>query len=272
MLAAACSGRLTEDWRKANSKIHPTGRAAEELNLIAVNKQKWASRNAGNHNEAARLLKRTKSVPTNDHQSQGLPDCWCWTTIRELCHLVVDCHNKTAPYAKHGIPLIRTTNVKDGRLLLDDTKFVDEKTYAYWSRRCPPEPGDIVFTREAPIGDAGIVPERKRVCLGQRTMLFRVWHPLTSNRYLLFAVLSPTFQAQYNDYAVGGGVIHLRVGDVEGLRLPLPPHAEQTEIVRRVESMMRHADAIESSYRKAKVFTDKLMPSVLSKAFRGELA
>jgi hypothetical protein len=32
------------------------------------------------------------------------------------------------------------------------------------------------------------------------------------------------------------------------------------------------ADAIEARYGKAKTFTDKLMPSVLAKAFRGELA
>jgi|WetSurMetagenome_2_1015567.scaffolds.fasta_scaffold1290995_1 hypothetical protein len=28
-----------------------------------------------------------------------------------------------------------------------------------WSRRCPPQPGDLLFTREAPMGEVGLVEE-----------------------------------------------------------------------------------------------------------------
>ncbi len=271
VLAAACSGRLTEDWRKQHPECSQEGLAALELKRISVEKRKWALENLAMHSEAKRLLKRLAEVPPQLETDESLPSSWIKATMSELCHLVVDCHNKTAPYAESGIPLVRTTNVKDGQLILDGIKYVTDETYSFWSRRCPPESGDIIFTREAPIGDACIVPDGHTVCLGQRTMLFRTWHGLSSNTYLLYAILSPIFRTQYEDYAVGGGVVHLRVGDVEGLRVPVPPYNEQLEIVRRVQAMFELATTIEARYRKAKTFTDKLMPAVLAKAFRGEL-
>jgi type I restriction enzyme S subunit len=47
--------------------------------------------------------------------------------------------------------------------------------------------------------------------------------------------------------------------------------AEQQEIVRRVEALFALADNIEQRYKKAQAFIDKLTPSLLAKAFRGEL-
>ncbi len=58
---------------------------------------------------------------------------------------------------------------------------------------------------------------------------------------------------------------------VKGLRISLPPIKEQTEIVRRVESLFALADTIEQQYLAAKKRTDRLTQSLLAKAFRGEL-
>ena len=80
-----------------------------------------------------------------------LPAGWRWMSAEAVCERVVDCHNKTAPYALSGIRLLRTTNIRRGRLVLDDARYVSEETYKFWSRRCPPAPGDVLFTREAPM-------------------------------------------------------------------------------------------------------------------------
>ena len=53
--------------------------------------------------------------------------------------------------------------------------------------------------------------------------------------------------------------------------LPVPPPAEQTEIVRRVESLFAYADRLEARYSAARAQVEKLTPAALVKAFRGEL-
>jgi len=53
--------------------------------------------------------------------------------------------------------------------------------------------------------------------------------------------------------------------------LPVPPHAEQIDIVRRVEALFKLADAIERRVEAATKRADKLTQAILGKAFRGEL-
>src|SRR5262249_39792932 len=134
---------------------------------------------------------------------------------------VVDCHNKTAPYSEEGIILLRTTNIRNGKLNLIGSKFVSEQTYARWSARCPPEPGDILITREAPMGEVCIIPEGMKVCLGQRMMLVRLVPGTIDPDFLLYSLRDPRLMDRVQDKPVGATVQHLRVGGVESLLIPL---------------------------------------------------
>lgn len=202
--------------------------------------------------EAVAMLKKLRTqhiaVPTAQ-----LPPHWCWASMLQVSQAVVDCHNKTAPYVDAGIHLVRTTDIRDGRMDLTKTRKISEETYAYWARRMPPKAGDIFFTREAPMGEAAIVPEGERVCLGQRTMLIRLFPELFSNRYLLYVMQSSSFQARMIEAAIGMTVKHLRVGGVEDLMVPVPPREEQNRIVEIVDRLFdlcdHHADRIGNGLR-----------------------
>jgi type I restriction enzyme, S subunit len=53
--------------------------------------------------------------------------------------------------------------------------------------------------------------------------------------------------------------------------IPVPPDAEQAEIVRRADGLFSLADAIERRVGAASARADRLTQSILAKAFRGEL-
>jgi type I restriction enzyme, S subunit len=245
VLAAATSGKLTEDWREANGNM-------QSVKVIQKTIQKKVSED--------------NSLPDID-----LPESWAWTTAIQSCSQVVDCHNKTAPYTNDGIKLIRTSNIRNGRIDLEDTKFINQSTYEFWSKRCPPKPGDLIFTREAPMAEVGMIPDNEVICMGQRMMLLRVDVSFLLNYYLLFALQAPYVKIYSDQVAVGTGVKHLRVRDVDHLPIPLPPLKEQHEIVRRIEALFAKADRIEAQYQKARQAVDRLTPALLAKAFRGEL-
>jgi type I restriction enzyme S subunit len=268
VLAAAVSGRLTEEWRSKNLGPRETG--IQLMAETADRKRDWSESNKS-HNEVARVKKRLSEFAKKKLEQIDLPASWCWAELEDVSLLIVDCHNKTAPYEKEGIPLIRTSNIRDGNFQWKDLRYVNEETYKLWSRRCVPEPGDIVFTREAPMGEAAIIPEGKIICLGQRTMLIRCIEKYTSAEFVLLALRDPKFKARSEKLAVGTGVKHYRVGDVSDLLIPVPTKAEQTEIVRRVEQLFIFADQLEARVKAAQTRIDHLTQSILAKAFRGEL-
>lgn len=67
------------------------------------------------------------------------------------------------------------------------------------------------------------------------------------------------------------GVNNINGDEVRALHILLPPVNEQEAIVNRAGQLLALADQIEVRYQKAKTQIDKLTPSILAKAFRGEL-
>ena len=158
---------------------------------------------------------------------------WPTVTIDRVCDLIVDCVNKTAPVIDGPTPyrMIRTTNIRNGRIDLNECRFVDEATYAKWTRRAKLRLGDVLLTREAPIGEVGFVLEPKGLFLGQRVMQYRANAQVLSHRFLLYSFLSPALQHQFGSHEGSGSVVsHIRVGDCFKFKLKLPPLAVQNEI------------------------------------------
>lgn len=257
VLKAAVEGRLVETEASIARREGRDYETGEQLlrRVLVDRKANWAGK--GKYVEPA--MPAAGSLP-------ALPDGWIWATAEAVCDPVVDCHNKTAPYVNSGIPLVRTTNIRDGQLLTDGMRFVDQPTYEFWSRRCPPAPGDVLFTREAPMGEACIVPAGMTVCLGQRTMLMRP-SPAITGRFLLAALMSPVIADLIDRVAVGSGVKHLRVGDVERLPIPLPPEAEQVRIVDELDRRLSVQSSVETEVNANIQRAQSLRQSTLSKAF-----
>lgn len=160
------------------------------------------------------------------------PDSWELAEANELCNHIVDCINKTAPIVDYetSYRMIRTSNVKNGRIDLSDARCVDEATFIKWNRRLTPKPNDIVLTREAPLGDVGMIRTDDQVFLGQRTMLYRADGEKLDQHFLYYSLLGPILQAQIKTLGSGSTVEHVRVPDAEKLTIPYPPIEVQRKI------------------------------------------
>lgn len=212
--------------------------AADLINQIGEARNRWmATAQEQEKKEAVAVQKklRTQIVAT---PSSALPAHWCWASLLQISQVVVDCDHKTPVYSADGIHLVRTTDIRDGEMLLQATKKVSEEAYLQRSRRLTPRPGDIFFTREAPMGEAAIVPEGQRVALGQRLMLIRLFAELVNPRFLIYVMQSPSFKGRLAESAVGMTVKHINVSDVETLQIPLPPKVEQDRIVQLLDDVL----------------------------------
>ncbi|MFP3886282.1 restriction endonuclease subunit S [Priestia filamentosa] len=145
---------------------------------------------------------------------------------------IVDCLHATAPYTEKGHPLIRTTDIQNGRLLLEQTMRVSDETYETWTQRSVPQEGDLVMAREAPVGAVGIVPKNVNVCLGQRTVQIIPERDKIYPKYLLYALTHAKTQRLIERYTVGSTVKRINVRDILKLKIPfhLPDLETQKEI------------------------------------------
>lgn len=124
--------------------------------------------------------------------------------------------------------MIRTTNIRDGRISFESCRFVEKETYEKWTRRAKLQYGDVLLTREAPIGEVGFVDAPEGIFLGQGIMQYRANSRLLHPRFLHYVFQSPSLKHQFGSHEGSGSVVsHIRVGDCFKFKIPLPPLAIQ---------------------------------------------
>ena len=181
---------------------------------------------------------------------------WPLRKAKDLCILAVDCVNKTAPTVEYETPymMIRTTNVKSGFVYLDAVRYVTEETFNEWTRRSRPVSGDVVLTREAPLGEVGrFTSSDENVFLGQRLFHYRPNPALLDWNYLAYVLQSREIQGKIRGMGFGATVEHIKVGDAENLEIPCPPIAVQRKIG---DTLSAYDDLIENNRRRIQLLEE----------------
>jgi type I restriction enzyme, S subunit len=198
------------------------------------------------------------------------------TQLRRLKHLVlkiIDTEHKTAPFFDGGKYLVvRTPNVRDGRLILDGAKYTDEGGYLEWTRRGRPIAGDILFTREAPAGQACLVPHGLELCLGQRMVLLRVDQRIASPEFVVAALYGSKDARAFIDLlSQGSTVTHFNISDIGNIPLPLPPLTVQRAIVDRLRRRFAVLDQLSKKTAEGMRHVSEYRSALITSAVTGQV-
>jgi type I restriction enzyme, S subunit len=148
------------------------------------------------------------------------------TTLREMCEFVVDCPHFTPEWTTNGFLVIRNQNIRDGQLDLTQPSYTHKDDFDRRNRRAKPQAGDIIFTREAPMGEVCVVPEGLDCCLGQRQVLLRPRRDIDGN-FLFYALRSAFVRHQiFWNEGTGSTVSNVRIPVLEALKVPRLGRAE----------------------------------------------
>jgi len=159
-----------------------------------------------------------------------IPEEWEVEPLENVCTIIVDCPHSTPKFAESGVLIIRNFNIREGELDLKSTYFTTEEEWIKRTKRCIPKNGDVLFSREAPIGEACLAQENTRFSLGQRTMLFRPNEKLLNSQFLVYAIYSSLVQRQLRNLEAGVTAHHVNVADIRRLKMPIPKLDEQHKI------------------------------------------
>ncbi len=234
VLAAACSGKLTADWREQHQQPS-TGDLVDGDGPFA------------------------------------LPQSWSWRSFQRLSRgITVGFVGPMAKeYVSSGVPFLRSQNVRSFRFDPTGLKYISRKFHERISKSRL-EPGDVAIVRSGNSGIACVIPESLREANCADLVILKPASSLVAQFACMF-LNSNAGQSHVNSVKVGIAQRHFNVGSMKATLLPCPPRPEQEEIVRRAEALLAVIDQIEARHEMAAAKVNDLIPSLLAKAFRGEL-
>lgn len=218
------------DW--ANGRLERAIRAKRKVIALLMEQKQGIVRHAITHGLDSSVPLKPSGFPW----IEPIPKHWEVLALKRVLKRLIDCEHKTAPLVDESpYRVVRTTAVRQGGLQSRGTYCTSAAAFRAWTRRGQPEAGDVIFTREAPAGEACIVPEGARVCLGQRTVLMKPNKQRLNSQLLVHLIYGGPPRVSITLATQGSTVGHFNMSDIGALMILLPPRAEQDEIVSAIE-------------------------------------
>lgn len=173
---------------------------------------------------------------------------WKKVNLKDICSEIVDCVNKTAPVCDFETPykMLRTSDIRNGQINREGLKCVTKEVFEKWNRRGYLQKGDIIFTREAPVGEVGWLDNPENLFLGQRLMFFRADFKKCNSRFLFYTLFFRDNKLSIIAKANGSTVNHLRVPECENIEISIPDLPTQT----RIATILSRYDSLIENYQK----------------------
>lgn len=155
-----------------------------------------------------------------------------WVRLNDVCAEIVDCPHSTPTLVEHGdFYIARTQDFREGTLDLTEAARVDRDTFSERSKRVTPSHGDLIYSREGAYhGIAAEIPQRAKVCLGQRTVLIRPDTTKANFRFLRYWLNSDRVRSYVAGHRAGSAAPRINLPTIRGVPVALPPLAEQKAI------------------------------------------
>ena len=199
-----------------------------------------------------------------------MPEGWSWARLNQIFNFI-DYRGSTPTKISSGVPLITAKNVKSGYIDYTVDDYISEDEYADRQQRGISCYGDILFTTEAPLGNAAIA-DLDKFSAGQRLITFQHYgNQKLNNTNFLYFLLSDFFQNQLNANKTGSTAAGIKAAILKGLFLPVPPIEEQQRIAASCKNMFNMIEIVKNEQEDISKLISITKSKILDLAIRGKL-
>ena len=158
--------------------------------------------------------------------------------IDEIVQLIMDYRGKTPKKlgmnwteSQKDIIALSAKNIKDNKIVnTDKSHYGSELLYKHWMKDGDIEPGDILMTSEAPLGEVYLVSKPIKAILSQRLFLLRFNKKIVNPWYMYAFMNSQSFKNQLLLRATGTTVVGIKQKDLRKIEVELPNRELQNKI------------------------------------------
>ena len=176
------------------------------------------------------LTKGIGHTEFKDSELGRIPKSWECLKMGDLAK-VTDGAHQTPKYVDSGVPFLRVTDIQSAEINVKKTKYISTSEHLELCRRCNPEKGDILYSKNGTIGISKIVNWDWDFSIFVSLALLKL-HDKNSLQveFLDLFLQSPVVAKQIKDRAKQGTVTNLHLEEIRKFDVVVPSVEEQSEI------------------------------------------
>lgn len=200
-----------------------------------------------------------------------IPKNWKWARMSDVLTKLTDGVHKTPKYVAQGIPFLTVKNINSGVIDFSHTKFITQQDFEILRKRCNPEKGDLLVSKDGTTGIPAIVEDDKEFGLFVTVALLKPNRDLIRSDFLYYLILSPLVQMQVKENVRGVALKHWVLKDIAKTLIVLPPLNEQKRIVEKLDRLFSKIDVVQKSMDEVSHIGKSLEKNLLQSAIGGKL-
>ena len=193
------------------------------------------------------------------YNEEEIPEDWSISNIENMIK-IIDYRGRTPPFSDTGILHLRSNNIRNGSISLDDVTFVTEKTYDEYMTRGIPQENDVLFTTEGPLGEVASVPKNFRFSLAQRIIVLRPKNQRLDSNFLKYILQDRKVKSRYEGLSTGTTLGGIASKWFTKILVPFPKLVSEQQ---KIGSILSNVDELISSYDDTIQATKKLKQGLM---------
>lgn len=195
-----------------------------------------------------------------------IPDEWGYEELNKLVNKITDGTHKTPNYTEDGIPFLRVTDIQQSNIDWGNVKYISQEEHLELIKRCNPELGDILYSKNGTIGIPKIIDWNKEFSIFVSLCLIKMKkeNSLIINKYLEQFLKSDSCMRQIRLRAKQGTVTNLHLEEIRELVVPIPTKEEQEKIASILSTVDEQIDNTEKLIQKNQELKKGLMQQLLT--------
>jgi type I restriction enzyme S subunit len=258
--------RIAEFLDQETAKIDAL--VAEQERLMALLKEKRQA--VISHAVTKGLNPNTAMKPSGIEWLGDVPAHWEYACLTRIASRIVVgiAEAATHAYADEGIPILRSTNIRAGRIR-GDILFIDPE-FAGDRGSKQLNTGDLVTVRTGNAGVTAVIPPDFDGCQCF-TMLITTLNHGSSSEYYCYWMNSVSAQCYFSLEGWGTAQVNISVPILKALPIPIPPTSEQKEIVEHLDREIGKFDTLTAEAQRAIDLLQERRTALISAAVTGQI-
>jgi type I restriction enzyme S subunit len=194
------------------------------------------------------------------------------TTLADVCTSLTDGDHVTPSFSEEGVPFIFVGNVSTGKLHFRSCKFVAEDYFRQLAPLRKPSRGDVLYSAVgATLGVPVVVDTDEDFCFQRHIAILKPDRTKVLPDYMRHMLRSATVFEKAWQSTTGTAQPTIPLRGIRALKIAIPPLPEQCRIVAYLDDLQTKVDCLKALQAQTQAELEALLPSILDKAFKGEL-